>query len=250
MFYTGESIANGEFRPHGMVEYAANIDKKSIGEHFDMAAGVGVEVAGGAIAAGAVRGNSRPRVKTKVIDIIRCRRAGGSACSHGVQRVRININKIRPDADAPAYVKTAYAEAWEGTAGLYGDMRKKSLAGYLEADHIPPLSVYKDLPANNPFRHLRKDEMPAILIEKEKHRNFVTTGSLTENARFRGLQAADMANGNFYYSIAANIEAYKNMGLWSPAIKKGLIDLLDQHVAMGTIDRPLRDSIIAINDLA
>lgn len=88
--------------------------------------------------------------------------------------------------------------------------------------------------------------MPSILLQKEKHLNFVTTVRAREHTLFRKMQAG----GDFYGALFANIEAYKSQGYWSPAIKKGLIDLLDLHVKMGTITDAQRNGIILIQGLA
>lgn len=42
-----DSIDNKKFTPFGIIDYAANIDKVSVGDHFDQALGIGLEFAGG-----------------------------------------------------------------------------------------------------------------------------------------------------------------------------------------------------------
>lgn len=60
---TAIAAANDErdpFRPYGMVDYIANIDKKSVGEHFDVITGMGADVAGGMMAKKKTSGGSMP----------------------------------------------------------------------------------------------------------------------------------------------------------------------------------------------
>ncbi|KAF6206720.1 hypothetical protein GE061_017956 [Apolygus lucorum] len=45
-----DSAVHDEFRPYGMIDYVANFDNKEAGEHFDVLAGIGLDVAGGAAA--------------------------------------------------------------------------------------------------------------------------------------------------------------------------------------------------------
>lgn len=42
-----DSALSNEFKPYGVVDYMANIDKKDVGEHFDTWMGIGSEIAGG-----------------------------------------------------------------------------------------------------------------------------------------------------------------------------------------------------------
>ncbi|BES99897.1 Hypothetical protein NTJ_12716 [Nesidiocoris tenuis] len=45
-----QSVENGKHSPYGTIDYVANIDKKDPGEHFDVWAGVGMDVGGGVLA--------------------------------------------------------------------------------------------------------------------------------------------------------------------------------------------------------
>ncbi|KAF6206765.1 hypothetical protein GE061_018001 [Apolygus lucorum] len=55
-----DSAVHQEFKPHGIVDYAANFDNKDVGEHFDVLAGIGLDVAGGAVAKKpSTRGNNK-----------------------------------------------------------------------------------------------------------------------------------------------------------------------------------------------
>lgn len=150
-----------------------------------------------------------------------------------------------------AAVKEQYVRDWEGVAGLYGDVRKNSLAGYLEADHIPPKSVYSSLPARHSLRQASENKIPAILVRRSTHRDVLTTGRLSQHQDFRRQQSGDMQNGNFYFAIDANIEAYSNLGYLSNnrQLRNGLIDLLDEHVTLGTITVAQRNSLVTLHRL-
>ncbi|KAE9542533.1 hypothetical protein AGLY_002444 [Aphis glycines] len=54
-----------QIKPYGMVDYLINIDKKSVGEHFDMIAGMGADVAGGMTAKKSSGGGGKPSAVTK-----------------------------------------------------------------------------------------------------------------------------------------------------------------------------------------
>jgi hypothetical protein len=57
---------------------------------------------------------------------------------------------------------------FEGRNGLY------------EVNHLPPKSAYK-----NEYSKINPDDMPAHLMEYGDHRNYVTTGSSSDNTIFR-----------------------------------------------------------------
>lgn len=152
-------------------------------------------------------------------------------------------------------VKEQYVRDWEGEAGLYRVVRQNSLARWIEADHVPPKSVYKCLPESadpkNP-RNLSDNDMPAILVRRKTHSGMTTTGNSKGNQEFRRLLCEDLERDKeIYLGIWANIEAYDQLGYLTDndQLKRGLVSLLDQHVAIGTISDVDRQSIISVNHL-
>jgi hypothetical protein len=111
-----------------------------------------------------------------------------------------------------------------GRGGKHGQTKEWSLKGTVESDHFPPIDAYvralnrptckKEVKAKiNANRH--RDNLPAITIPCDFHRDFDTTGSGKSNNDFREEQAESIGQGNFVDAIGKNLESYCNRGLFT-----------------------------------
>lgn len=98
-------------------------------------------------------------------------------------KLKTNLNGKRIlDGLNPQQKKLLLKEHYDDFGGSYREGNKlfEGRNGLYEVNHVPPKSAYK-----GEYSKINPDDMPAHLMEYGDHRNYVTTGSSSDNKIFR-----------------------------------------------------------------
>jgi len=192
------------------------------------------------------------------------------------------------DKPTLGYIQTTYAPELSqtitesiGYGGKHGATSEWSFSDEIESDHFPPFDAYSKVPATSPHyatvskykaikivrigkkTTIRKHEndLPALTIPYDIHRNLRTTGSEQTSQDFRDEQTRLMSIGQFNEAIKLNLDEYVDKGLFDPTqypniaaanfpalvtkYKQGISDALDRHVALSFITAQQKVDLLA-----
>lgn len=137
-------------------------------------------------------------------------------------------------------------------AGTHKTTKQFSVVGYIESDHVIPHDVWKST-TNPKMKKLVKgsgtrpgeNEMPAITIPYDKHRDLLTTGSSPQSVNFRKSLVTLCNQGKVDQALTRCFQEYRKNGISLKAHKPQIIASLDAHVTVGVITKSQKNGILS-----
>lgn len=168
---------------------------------------------------------------------------------------RIVFSKANLDYIAQNYPKLYdhFEEDCLGKTGLHKLTRLYSVQGLIESDHTIPYDVWNKSTKNSKMQAVVKgagarpgeNDMPAITIPYEVHRELLTTGSGNEQKKFRASLVKLCDADKVDKALIKCYNEYKSKGLNLAAYKDSINRSLNDYVNLGLIDKVQKTLIMA-----
>ncbi len=136
--------------------------------------------------------------------------------------------------------------------GTHKTTKQFSVVGYIESDHVIPHDVWKSTTNPKMKKFVKgsgtrpgENEMPAITIPYDKHRDLLTTGSSPQSVNFRKSLVTLCNQGKVDQALTRCFQEYRKNGISLKAHKPQIIASLDAHVTVGVITKSQKNGILS-----